>query len=58
MDIPLTHDSKCPMGMHKDKLMKDVPADYLLYMYECSSLGKQMRRYVAENIQELKAKAK
>lgn len=57
MDIKLTPESRCPMGRYAGTKMKDVPAEYLLYMYESDSLGKQMRRYVAENIAELKQKA-
>lgn len=54
MDVLLTPESICPMGRYAGSKMKDVPAEYLLYMYNSNSLGKQMRRYVAENISELK----
>jgi len=55
MDTLLTKESICPMGRYAGTKMKDVPADYLLYMYNSDSLGKQMRRYVAENIETLKS---
>lgn len=30
----LTDESKMPYGVHKDKNMADVPASYLLWLYE------------------------
>ncbi len=56
MDIILTHESKCPMGKFKGTSMKDIPAYYLLFIYEKKLAGKQMRRYIAENLAELKTK--
>jgi uncharacterized protein (DUF3820 family) len=50
MQVKLTPESKCPMGRYAGLKMKDVPTSYLLFMYNSDSLGRQMRRYVAEYI--------
>ena len=34
MNTPLQDDSPMPFGMHKDKLMQDVPASYLYWLWE------------------------
>ena len=52
--LKLTDDSKMPFGMHRDKRLEDVPADYLLFMYEKDRLGPALREYVEENMDVLK----
>ena len=53
--MPLTDTSPMPFGKHQGDDMEDVPASYLLYLYE-SPKGIQHRdllKYVEDNYQGL-----
>jgi uncharacterized protein (DUF3820 family) len=44
-----------PFGKHKDKRMIDVPAFYLLYIYDNNMVSdERVRRYIIENLDALK----
>ncbi|MEA1848984.1 DUF3820 family protein [Chryseobacterium sp. MHB01] len=43
-----------PYGVHKGKKMQDVPADYLLWLYEEGKLTKPVREYIEDNLEVLK----
>ena len=47
---PLTDESDMPYGKHKGKKMKDVPDDYLLYIYENQQCSEAVRLYISENM--------
>lgn len=49
---------KMPFGIHKDKRMIDVPAKYLLWLYENDKCNKDVRDYVIYNLDVLKKQAK
>lgn len=54
MTSPLTDDSLMPYGKHKGKPMQDVPADYLLWLYDNalrseSATAEALRTYIDEN---------
>lgn len=52
-----THDSLMPFGKHKDKKLKDVPADYLVnYIYNIKGLEHGLRNYIDDNMSELTKK--
>lgn len=55
---PLQDNDKMPFGMHKGKAMIEVPAQYLLYIYNngmCSD--SRVRTYIESNLDALKKEA-
>lgn len=51
----LRDDSLMPFGKYKGKEMQDVPARYLLWLYENNpNLSLNVKRYVIENMDVLK----
>jgi len=55
--MALTDESPMPFGKHKDKQMIDVPATYLLYLYEEKKYNKEVKEYIEDNMQILKKQA-
>jgi uncharacterized protein (DUF3820 family) len=55
--MSLTDTDKMPYGIHKDKNMEDVPADYLLYLFDSGKCSKAVQDYVIENKEVLKKQA-
>lgn len=56
---PLKDDDLMPMGKHKGDKMQDVPAKYLLYIYEnnmCSN--ERVKEYIESNLNVIKQQAK
>ena len=49
---------KIRIGKHKGEMLKDIPASYLIFMYDKGylSLDKVAQRFVAVNYNELKLK--
>lgn len=47
-----------PYGTHKGKMMKDVPASYLVWMHENDKCSKSVREYVVNNWDTLSKQAK
>jgi uncharacterized protein (DUF3820 family) len=55
----LTDESLMPFGIHKDKKLEDVPADYLLWLYKDNKCGKSgLKEYIEENMDFLELEAK
>lgn len=55
----LTDESIMPMGKHKGEKMIDVPAKYLLYMYESEMLSNErVKLYVEDNLEVIKQQTK
>lgn len=53
----LTDKSKMPYGKHKGRLMGDVPAKDLLWLYDNNKAFQGVREYVDENKQGLMLEA-
>jgi len=48
-----------PFGMHKGKKMCNVPAGYLVWIYENDRCGKgDVRKYIKDNLEVLKTEIK
>ncbi len=43
-----------PYGKYKDTPMGEVPADYLLWLYENNKVNGHVARYIEENLDTLK----
>ena len=54
----LTDESVMPWGKYKGYSMKNVPADYLLWIYENDNCNKSVRDYIIENLDFLKMEIK
>jgi len=54
----LEDDDLMPWGKYKGKKMQDVPADYLLYMYENNKCGSDVKEYIEDCIDILKKEVK
>ncbi|RMZ60042.1 hypothetical protein D1632_10650 [Chryseobacterium nematophagum] len=42
-----------PYGLHKGKQMQDVPAEYLLWLYEEEKCTGPVKEYIKDNLQVL-----
>lgn len=45
-------------GIHKNKRMAQVPADYLLFLLEKGKCGERLKDYITENKEVLEEEAK
>lgn len=45
-------------GIHKGKQLEDVPASYLLWLYENNKCPDNLRKYIDDNMDILKIEAK
>lgn len=54
----LTDDSPMPWGVYKDVPMANVPAKYLLAMYEKKKVCAKVKAYVVENLEVLQTELK
>jgi len=45
----LTDDSLMPFGAYKGKKMEDVPAEYLLYIFDNKKCTAEVKQYIIEN---------
>ena len=43
-----------PYGKHKGERLANVPAGYLIYMYDHKKLSPELKKYCEENIEVLK----
>lgn len=46
-----------PWGKYAGKQMADVPADYLIWLFENGKCHNDVKRYIEENMDVLKAQA-
>ena len=46
---------KMPFGIHKDKQMINVPASYLIWLYENDKCYGDVKTYIVENLDVLKS---
>jgi len=54
----MTDESIMPWGMHKGRQLADVPADYLLFIWEKKYARGELFRYIEENLTVLQAQAR
>lgn len=54
----MTDESILTFGMHKGKRLIDVPASYLIWLYEENKCGSELRAYIEDNMQALRKEAK
>jgi hypothetical protein len=54
----LTDESKMPFGIHKGEKMANVPAGYLMYLYDNNKCTDEVRAYIVDNIDVLKEEIK
>lgn len=57
--VTFTDKSLMPFGKHKNKMLIDVPADYLLWLYDSYGFRTKspIGRYIQDNMQALKQQA-
>lgn len=53
----LNENSVMSYGKYEGKQLKDVPADYLLWLYYNDRASKEIEEYVERNIEALEKKA-
>jgi len=58
MSINLKDTDPMPFGEHKDKPMEEVPASYLLWLYDQGIKHNAVRRYVEKNMNFLQQEEK
>ena len=49
----LTDNSLMPFGKHKGQKMANVPADYLLWIFENNKCTQEVANYIKENMDTL-----
>lgn len=55
---PLTDKSEMPYGIHKGKTMANVPAKYLIWLYDNQKCNGQVKAYIEDNIEVLREEIK
>jgi uncharacterized protein (DUF3820 family) len=52
----MTYTDKTQMlfGIHKDKMLANVPADYLIWLYDNKKCNKELRAYIEDNMNVLR----
>jgi uncharacterized protein (DUF3820 family) len=50
----MTDSDKMPYGIHKDVKMIDVPASYLLWLYENNKCSGEVKAYIIDNLEVIK----
>lgn len=50
--------SKMPWGLHKGKAMVNVPAEYLVWLYDNNKCSSDVRKYIKDNLDVLKSEIK
>lgn len=53
--MPLTDESLMPFGKHKGEKLANVPAEYLIWLYENGKCYGDLKEYIRENLDTLKA---
>jgi uncharacterized protein (DUF3820 family) len=52
-----TKESIIPFGKYKGSKLSEIPPSYLLWIYEQNKAPKNLRRYIADNIQTIRTEA-
>ena len=56
--MSLDDSSLMPYGKHKGDKMIDVPASYLIWLYENDKCSKEVKDYVEDNLEVLRSQTK
>lgn len=56
--VRYTDETIMPFGIHKDKKLANVPADYLMGCYDNNKVTEPLRKYIEENLDVLRAEEK
>ena len=51
----MTDESTMPYGKHKGQKMANIPPDYLIWLFENNKCTPEVAKYIAENLDVLKA---
>lgn len=51
----MNDESIMPFGSHKGKKLANVPAEYLLYIYENYQLYSNLKQYIEDNLEVIKS---
>lgn len=54
----LTDKSRMPWGKWRNTQMANVPADYLLWLYDNDKCDEQVKAYIVDNLEILKEEVK
>jgi uncharacterized protein (DUF3820 family) len=54
----LTDNSPMPFGKHKGEKMANVPAAYLMWLYDENKCNREVREYIEDNLDVLKEEVK
>lgn len=54
----LTDESPMPFGKYQDRKMANVPADYLIWLYENNKCNNDVREYIEDNLEVLRFEIK
>lgn len=55
---PVTDETLMTFGAHKGKKMANVPADYLIWLYENDKCSQKQREYIEDNLDVLNSQIK
>ena len=56
--MALNDNSPMPYGKYKGKLMENVPASYLMWLYDEGKCNEEVRDYIKDNLDVLKEEIK
>lgn len=56
--MKLTDESPMPFGKHKGDKMVNVPASYLMWLYDNNKCNAEVREYIKENLDVLQKEIK
>jgi uncharacterized protein (DUF3820 family) len=51
----MTDESTMPFGKYKGDKMANIPADYLLWLYENSKVYGEVKQYIKDNLDVIKS---
>ncbi len=54
----LTDTSPMPWGAHAGKAMQDVPAAYLIWLYDNNKCSPNVKQYITDNLETLRLEVK
>ena len=55
--MKMTDKSIMPFGKHKGKQLDQVPADYLMWLYENNKVSGLLKEYIEDNLDVLEKEA-
>jgi len=58
INMALNDNSPMPFGMYKGEKMANVPASYLMWLYDENKCNKEVREYIEDNLDVLQEEIK